>query len=68
MVKKRDKCVQGSFTQGEREYTGEMYAGESSSEERECAGEMYTGEFTSEKFSKGYFSAMEFDKGESYAQ
>ena len=45
-----------------------MYAGESSLEEQECAGEMYTGEFTSEKFSKGYFSAMEFDKGESYAQ
>ena len=29
---------------------------------------MYTGEFTSEKFSKGYFSAVEFDKGKSFAQ
>ena len=29
---------------------------------------MYTGEFTSEKFWKGYFSAVEFDKGESFAQ
>ena len=52
------------FSSGEREYTGEMYTGEFSSEEREYTGKMYTGEFTS----KGYISAVEFDKGESSAQ
>ena len=29
---------------------------------------MYTGKLPSEEFSKGYFSAVEFDKCESFAQ
>ena len=44
-----------------------MYIREFSTE-REYTGEMYTGEFTSEKFSKGYFFAVELDKEEPSAQ